>query len=123
LRHPNVAALLDGGTLDGRPYFVMEYIDGEPINRYCAGRRLGVPDRLRLFLAVCAAVHHAHQNLVLHRDLKPGNILVDTAGVPKLLDFGIAKVVTPDAGVRPDDPTLTGHHFATPEYASPEQLR
>jgi serine/threonine protein kinase len=122
LRHPNIASVVDGGKLEGRPYFVMEYIDGKPIDQYCADRGLSLPARLRLFLMVCAAVHHAHQNLILHRDLKPGNILVDATGMPKLLDFGIAKVLTPDADNRPESQTQTGHGWATLEYASPEQL-
>jgi serine/threonine protein kinase/tetratricopeptide (TPR) repeat protein len=122
LRHPNIAALLDGGTLDGRPYFVMEYVDGTPIDTYCVGLGRRVPDCVRLFQIVCMAVHHAHQNLVLHRDLKPGNILVDAAGVPKLLDFGIAKVLTAEDETLPDAKTRTGHVYATPEYASPEHL-
>jgi serine/threonine protein kinase len=122
LRHRSIAALLDGGNLDGRPYFVMEYVDGQPINEYCASRPLSITERVRLFLAVCAAVHYAHQSLVLHRDLKPGNILVDAAGVPILLDFGIAKVITPQDGDGLKQRTQTGRQFATLEYASPEQL-
>ncbi|HVS34167.1 MAG TPA: serine/threonine-protein kinase [Gemmataceae bacterium] len=123
LRHPNIAALLDGGALDGRPYFVMEYIEGTPIDRYCTSRRLGLAERVRLFLAVCSAVQYAHQNLVLHRDLKPANILVDAAGAPKLLDFGVAKLLTPNEDDHADARTQTGRLFATPEYASPEQLK
>jgi tetratricopeptide (TPR) repeat protein/tRNA A-37 threonylcarbamoyl transferase component Bud32 len=122
LRHPNIAALLDGGTLDSRPYFVMEYVDGSPIDTYCAGLGRRVPDCVRLFQVVCMAVHHAHQNLVLHRDLKPGNILVDATGAPKLLDFGIARVLTAEDETQPDAKTRTGHVYATPEYASPEHL-
>ncbi|MGH9722961.1 MAG: serine/threonine-protein kinase, partial [Bryobacteraceae bacterium] len=95
LSHPNMARLLDGGvTPSGAPYIVMEYVDGVPIDQYCQGRPLS--ERLRLFRTVCAAVHYAHQNLVVHRDLKPANILVAADGEPKLLDFGIAKILTPD---------------------------
>ena len=121
LRHPNIAAVLDGGSLpDGRPYLVMEYIDGRPINAYGQERRLGTPERLRLFMAVCSAVQFAHQNLIVHRDLKPGNILVTEAGAPKLLDFGIAKVLAPEPAA-----TMTGLELRrfTPEYASPEQVQ
>jgi serine/threonine protein kinase len=97
LDHPNIARLLDGGTTpDGLPYFVMEYISGQPINHYSDTLRLSVRQRLQLFQRVCAAVHYAHQNLVLHRDIKPGNILVTADGSPRLLDFGIAKVLNPD---------------------------
>jgi serine/threonine-protein kinase len=91
LQHPNISQLLDGGIADGRlPYLVMEYVEGVPITEYCDRQRLGLTARLRLFLEVCDAVHHAHKNLVLHRDLKPGNILVTASGQVKLLDFGIA---------------------------------
>jgi eukaryotic-like serine/threonine-protein kinase len=122
LEHPNVARLLDGGTTaDGRPYFVMEYVDGRPIDRDCHERGLGIDDRLRLFLLVCGAVSYAHQRLVVHRDIKPSNILVTPTGVPKLLDFGIAKVMRPGTGETLD--TLVGAAAMTPEYASPEQLR
>src|SRR5215470_17414583 len=97
LNHPNIARLLDGGTTnDGLPYFVMEYIDGLPIHRYCDTRRLTIAERLRLFRLVCAAAHYAHENQVIHRDIKPGNILVTEDGTPKLLDFGIAKILDPD---------------------------
>ena len=103
LTHPNIARLLDGGTTaDGRPYFVMEAIEGESLLDYCDGHDLGLEARLRLFLAVCDAVHYAHQKLVLHRDLKPDNILVDSHGVPKLLDFGIAKLLSGPRGLRSD---------------------
>jgi non-specific serine/threonine protein kinase/serine/threonine-protein kinase len=121
LVHPSIASLLDGGTTtDGRPYLVMDYIDGEPIDRYCRERKLGVRDRLRLFRAVLAAVHYAHQNLVIHCDLKPRNILVTRGGEPKLLDFGIAKMLSPAAAV---SRTVTSLRQMTPEYASPEQVR
>src|SRR5262249_28074829 len=96
LRHPNIAQVLDGGTLEDRPYFVMEHIDGVPIHEYCDSQKLNIRQRLELFLKVCAAVQFAHQNLVLHRDLKPSNILVTPTGEPKLLDFGIAKILNPE---------------------------
>ncbi len=122
LQHPNIARLLDGGsTADGRPYFVLEHIAGRPLAAYCAEQGLGVEARLRLWLAVCSAVAFAHQNLVVHRDLKPGNILVGNDGVPKLLDFGIAKLLAPS----PLEPALTATYLPagpmTPDYASPEQ--
>ncbi len=121
LDHPNIARLLDGGSTDeGLPYFVMDYIEGIPIKTYCADQALSVAERLRLFLAVCDAVAYAHRNLVVHRDLKPGNILVTPDGEPKLLDFGLAKLVAPEL---PQE-TATGTLFAfTPAYASPEQVR
>jgi eukaryotic-like serine/threonine-protein kinase len=122
LNHPNIGRLLDAGMMaDGRPYLVMEYVDGLPIDEFCRVRGLGIPERLTLFTAVCSAVHYAHQNLVVHRDLKPGNILVTTDGTPKLLDFGIAKLLGDDA------PPSTGATIEldrrlTPQYASPEQI-
>lgn len=121
LAHPNIARLLDGGALpDGRPYLVMEYVAGVPVDAYCEQRGLPLPVRLELFSRICDAVHAAHQALVVHRDLKPGNILVDDAGEVKLLDFGIAKVLEgdPDSGH-----TQHGDRRLTPDYASPEQLR
>ena len=97
LQHPNIAALLDGGTTaDGQPYIVMEFIEGEPIVSYCRRKNLAIPERLELFRALCAAVHHAHQMLVIHRDIKPANVLVTVDGIPKLLDFGIAKLIAPE---------------------------
>ncbi len=124
LNHPNIARLLDGGaTDDGLPYFVMEYIEGMPIHRYCDTRRLTIGERLKLFRQVCAAVHYAHENQVIHRDIKPGNILVTEDGTPKLLDFGIAKILDPDLLADTIDPTLTAMRLMTPEYASPEQAR
>ena len=124
LDHPNLAKLLDGGTTEeGTPYLVMELIDGQPITEYCAGHSLSVRDRLQLFLQVCAGVHYAHQHLVIHRDIKPQNILVTPEGVPKLLDFGIAKILEADPAESLPDPTLTGFRALTPRYASPEQIR
>jgi serine/threonine protein kinase len=117
LEHPYIARLLDGGESDdGSPYLVLEFVDGEPIREYCA--RLDRTARLRLFLKVCEAVEHAHRNLIVHRDLKPANILVTAAGEPKLLDFGIAKLVDPGGSQ-----TQTGLAALTPDYASPEQIR
>ena len=98
LEHPNIARLLDGGeTESGLSYIVLEYVDGQSIVEYCERRKLGREQRLRLFLQVCAAVQYAHQNLIVHRDLKPDNILVTGEGIPKLLDFGIAKLIDPGA--------------------------
>jgi len=121
LEHPNIARLLDGGTTDdGLPYFVMEHVEGEPIDRYCDARKLAIPERLKLFEEACSAVQYAHRSLVVHRDLKPGNILVTGEGVPKLLDFGIAKLLNPGvAGVGSGETIVA----MTPEYASPEQVR
>jgi tetratricopeptide (TPR) repeat protein len=124
LEHPSIARLLDGGTSDdGVPYVVMEYVDGEPIDRYCVGRGLGLRERLALFCTVCGAVQYAHQRLVVHRDIKPANILVTADGTVKLLDFGIATLVEPaDAIGTPRDGATATLHALTPEYASPEQL-
>jgi serine/threonine protein kinase/tetratricopeptide (TPR) repeat protein len=123
LDHPNIARLLDGGTTaDGRPYFVMEHVDGAPIASYCDGRMLSTTERLELFRGVCAAVHYAHQRLIIHRDIKPANILVTRDGVPKLLDFGIAKLTTVDAS-DPMAATALAERPMTPAYASPEQIR
>ncbi|HLT90105.1 MAG TPA: serine/threonine-protein kinase [Woeseiaceae bacterium] len=122
LDHPNVARLLDGGTTeDGVPYLVMEYIDGIRIDEYCDRHRLSIRERLELFRVICDAVHYAHQALVVHRDIKPSNILVTAKGEPKLLDFGIAKLVDAE-GVAGDGLTRTGVAVLTPEHASPEQL-
>ena len=123
LKHPNIARLLDGGTTDdGRPFYVMEYIDGLSITRYCDRERLSIDDRLRLFRKVCSAVSYAHANLVIHRDIKPSNILIDANGEPKLLDFGISKVLVSSRFGTDAASTLTGMRMLTPEYASPEQV-
>ena len=124
LEHPNIARLLDGGsTEDGLPYVVMELVEGQPIDEYCETHKLSIDDRLRLFRTVCRAVQYAHQHLVVHRDLKPGNILVTADGTPKLLDFGIAKI--PDTGSFPSgaEHTVSLMRLLTPEFASPEQVR
>ncbi|MFQ5572340.1 MAG: protein kinase, partial [Rhodothermales bacterium] len=122
LNHPSVARLLDGGiTDDGRPYLVMEYVDGLPINRYCDAHLLSLEDRLRLFQHVVEAVQYAHRNLVVHRDLKPSNILVTEEGKVKLLDFGIAKLLDDEAGSTAL--TQTGERWMSPEYAAPEQIK
>ena len=121
LHHPNISRLLDGGTTDrGLPYFVMEYIDGPSLTVFADARGLSVDDRLRMFLDVCSAVDYAHRNFIIHRDLKPGNILVDPDGVPKLLDFGICKLLRADA-LSPGDTVVAAP--MTPNYASPEQIR
>jgi len=124
LQHPNIASLLDGGTTtDGLPYFVMEYVDGEPITEFCASHRFSTEERLELFQKVCSAISHAHQNLVVHRDIKPSNILVTEDGTPKLLDFGIAKLLHPEWSLDTNEATATMFRLMTPEYASPEQIR
>ncbi len=122
LEHRNIAALLDGGVSEaGQPYFAMEYVEGARIDRYCQEHRLGIRDRLQLFRQACAAVHYAHQHLVVHRDLKPSNILVGSDGTVKLLDFGIAKVLDPSDDSQ-DPMTQAGATPMTTAYASPEQL-
>ena len=123
LSHPNITKLLDGGVVEdsGVPYLVMEYVDGLSFDQFADAHKLSLPARLRLFLQVCDAVEFAHRNLVIHRDLKPGNIMVETAtGIPKLLDFGTARLI-PDAGTEDANPTL--YRLVTPRYASPEALR
>ena len=122
LEHPFITRVLDGGsTDDGRPYLVMEYVSGVPITEHCWGRRLELDARLRLFRKVCDAVQHAHRHMVLHRDLKPSNILVDESGEPRLLDFGIAKLLDREEDFTPLTSATTVP--VTPGYASPEQLR
>jgi non-specific serine/threonine protein kinase/serine/threonine-protein kinase len=120
LKHPNIAHLIDAGTTgDGVPFFVMEYVDGVPIVEFADREELDIEERLELFRKVCSAVSYAHSNLVIHRDLKPSNILVTRDSGVKLLDFGIAKLISSDAGAN----TVTQHFAFTPEYASPEQVR
>lgn len=122
--HPNIAKLLDGGTTEhGLPYFVMDYVEGTRIDEYCESHKLNVSERIRLFRGVCSAVQYVHQNLVVHRDLKPGNILVTPDGVPKLLDFGIAKLLKPEMFTSLMDATRIEFRLMTPGYASPEQVR
>jgi serine/threonine-protein kinase len=124
LRDEHIAGMLDGGvTDDGRPYFVMELVDGLPITAYCDRHRLSIEERLGLFMDVCSAVQHAHQSLVIHRDLKPGNILVTESGQVKLLDFGIAKILDPGVHAVEAPVTRMDVRVMTPEYASPEQVR
>ena len=124
LNHPNIARLLDGGTTDDDlPYFVMEYIDGQYLTEYCDARHLGVRERIELFRTICAAVQFAHKSLVVHRDIKPSNLLVTPDGVPKLLDFGLAKVLDPAKSGESFYQTVAGVGIFTPEYASPEQVR
>jgi serine/threonine-protein kinase len=124
LDHPNIARLLDGGTTaDGVPYLVMEYVEGEPIDTYCDRRELTIGDRLQLFRTVCSAVQAAHRNLVVHRDLKPSNILVTADGTPKLLDFGIAKLLDARATAHTVAVTQADIRVLTPDHASPEQIR
>jgi len=123
LQHPNIARLLDGGKSDdGLPYLVMEFIDGVPITEYCDKNKLTTRSRLELFRTVCGAVQYAHQNLVVHRDIKPGNVLVNQEGRPKLLDFGIAKLIDKNVNETDKGLTKTGMWNLTPEYASPEQI-
>ncbi|MEQ8205212.1 MAG: serine/threonine-protein kinase, partial [Woeseia sp.] len=124
LEHPNIARLIDGGeTSEGAPYLVMEYVDGVSITEYCDQQRLGIAERLKLFLKVCAAVQHAHRNLIVHRDIKPNNILVGKDGEPKLLDFGIAKLLDADLLKQTMVMTMASARLMTPRHASPEQVR
>jgi serine/threonine-protein kinase len=123
LNHPNIARLLDGGVSnDGEPFLAMEYVEGLRVDEYCDANSLSTEERLSLFLAICRGVSYAHQNLVVHRDIKPSNILVTGEGVPKLLDFGIAKLINPEAEAGAAE-TVTGWRAMTPDYASPEQVR
>jgi eukaryotic-like serine/threonine-protein kinase len=123
LEHPNIARFLDGGVTaeDGLPFYAMEFVEGEFIDDYCREKNLSVNERLRLFRQVCSAIQYAHQNLVIHRDLKPKNILVTADGTPKLLDFGIGKILSPDSIEEIGTATQLG--MMTPAYASPEQIR
>jgi eukaryotic-like serine/threonine-protein kinase len=124
LDHPNIARFLDGGTIeDGTPYFVMELIEGEQLLYYCGHHLLSTTQRLELFLQVCSAVQSAHQRLIIHRDLKPGNVLVTKEGTPKLLDFGIAKLLDPSVPSGTHDATMSAFRLLTPAYASPEQIK
>jgi serine/threonine protein kinase/tetratricopeptide (TPR) repeat protein len=124
LDHPNIVTLLDGGTtIDGMPYLVMDFIEGVPVDQYCDERALSIAERLKIFRAVCDTVEYAHYNGVIHRDLKPSNILVTNDGVPRLLDFGIAKLRDPKRFALSTLVTQSGMHAMTPEYASPEQVR
>ncbi|HEY6231408.1 MAG TPA: protein kinase [Pyrinomonadaceae bacterium] len=125
LDHPHIARLLDGGTTeDGLPYFVMEFIEGQPLYNYCDTHQLTIGERLLLFMSICDALHYAHQKQVVHRDIKPSNVLVTSEGIPKLLDFGIAKLLDPGlVGDITHDPTATAMRLMTPEYASPEQVQ
>ncbi|MBL8222919.1 MAG: serine/threonine protein kinase, partial [Bryobacterales bacterium] len=121
LDHPNISTLFDAGSLpDGRPYCVMEYVEGLPIHEYCRLHGISSREILALFLPICSAVQYAHQHLVIHRDLKPANILIRPDGVPKLLDFGIAHLAEEGEA---EALTRTGQALFTPEYASPEQLK
>jgi len=123
LNHPNIARLFDAGETDsGQPYLVMEYVCGEPVDQYCDSHRLDLRQRLQLFADICSAVQYAHQNLIVHRDLKPANILVTEDGSPKLLDFGIAKLLHSEQSGPLPHLTRVADRLLTPEYASPEQI-
>ena len=123
LAHPSIARLIDSGELeDGTPYLVMEHVDGEAIDSYCDSRTLFIRERLELFVQVCAAVQFAHRNLVVHRDIKAANILVNSDGMPKLLDFGIAKLLAPESLSHTVPVTRLQERILTPENAAPEQV-
>src|SRR5262249_26970138 len=122
LNHPYIARLVDGGVTDeGLPWLALEYVQGLPIDEYCRRNRLSLQDRLQLFIRVSSALEYAHRNLVIHRDIKPANLLVTAEGAPKLLDFGIPKLLASDfnSGVH----TRASQRLITPDYASPEQVR
>jgi serine/threonine protein kinase len=123
LSHPNIGAILDGGETEGRPFIVMEYVEGQPITLASESRRLSIRQRIELFQSVCSAVHYAHQKLVIHRDIKPTNVLVTPEGVVKLIDFGISKPLAPELMLGELVHTTNRHSLMTPDYASPEQLR
>jgi serine/threonine protein kinase/Tfp pilus assembly protein PilF len=124
LRHPYIALLLNGGTTeDNLPYFIMEFIEGEPLYQFCDSQKLNLKSRLKLFQKICEAVEYAHGKKIIHRDLKPSNVLVKPGGTPKLLDFGIAKVFDSEIDFTTVDPTMTAMRMMTPEYASPEQIK
>lgn len=122
LSHPNIARLIDFGTVANQPYYAMDFVPGDPITGYCDMQKLAVPDRIRLLMQVCQAVAHAHRNLVVHRDLKPSNVLVAEDGIPKLVDFGIAKPINPFEQLAPGDETQTINRFISPHFAAPEML-
>jgi serine/threonine protein kinase len=124
LNHPNIGAILDGGeTKDGRPFMVMEYVEGQPITLASQGRTLSIRQRIELFRSLCSAVHYAHQKLIIHRDIKPSNVLVTPEGVVKLIDFGTSKPLEPQLVLSDNTPTESGFRMMTPDYASPEQLQ
>ncbi|MCI0447778.1 serine/threonine protein kinase, partial [bacterium] len=124
LEHPFIARLFDGGsTEEGLPFLVMEYIEGQPVTKYCDAKELAIVERLKIFQLICQAVQHAHRNLIVHRDIKPSNILVTEDGTPKLLDFGIAKLLNPDSSDSNMTQTIGAFPMLTPDYASPEQVR
>src|SRR6516162_5101044 len=123
LTHPNIGAILDGGeTEDGRPFIVMEYVEGQPITLAASNRGMSIRQRIELFRSVCSAVHHAHQKLVIHRDIKPNNVLVTPSGVVKLIDFGVSKPLAPEHCAQEVPKTESWQRLMTPDYASPEQL-
>jgi eukaryotic-like serine/threonine-protein kinase len=124
LNHPNIGAILDGGdTKEGRPFIVMEYVEGQPITLASEGRALSIRQRIELFRSLCSAVHYAHQKQIIHRDIKPSNVMVTPEGVVKLIDFGTSKPLEPQLVLKDDTPTETGFRMMTPDYASPEQLQ
>ncbi len=124
LNHPNIAKILDGGTTaEGVPYLVMELVEGQRLDDYCDVHKLATTERLNLFLQICAAVQYAHQRLIIHRDIKPGNVLVNAEGIPKLLDFGIAKILESSEASNQPEQTISLVRLLTPEYASPEQIK
>jgi serine/threonine protein kinase len=124
LNHPNIGAILDGGEAkDGRPFIVMEYVEGQPITLASEGRGLSIRQRIELFRSLCSAVHYAHQKLIIHRDIKPSNVMVTPEGVVKLIDFGTSKPLEPQTVLSDDNATQSGFHLMTPDYASPEQVQ